>query len=124
MQAGVDASVMVAVLEMMPWIWMAILVVQVVASGLLLGERGPAGWLMLTGSVVLVGVNVFSNVATHPPDELAGMTLDVHVAMNATGILGGALFVVGLLMLALRRRAASRRVAELEAILEEVQGRG
>ena len=98
-----------------------LVVLQVAACALLLRERGPGVWLMLAGSVVWMGHDLFFQIAPFLSNLLIGE--DLWLVFYAVGPCGGALFVAGLLMVALRRRATSRRVAELELIIADLQGR-
>lgn len=108
--------------EIFPMVGLVLIVLQTAACALLLGERGPGVWLMLTGSVLELGTYLFFKLVSFLPSLLMSADLPEAVAF-LPGTLGVAIFVAGLSMVALRRRATWRRVAELELIIAELQAR-
>ena len=97
-------------------------ILQVLAAILLFRERGAPAWMMLIGSILSMAfglgsrlIIVFHNAGTF---ESSFETV-IHYAniLGAVNALGGMLFIVGLVLYALRRRALSARIAELEQII-------
>jgi hypothetical protein len=100
------------------WLFFTLLLsaAQIVAAVLLLRDRGAGPLMMLIGSVMSLIGGCASHlvwIVLHRPFE----TLRV-VGSVASGIggLGSLLFVAGLLIFALQRRALQARIAELERV--------
>lgn len=112
--------------ELLQYLWLAFSIVccglQVLAAILLLRERGVAVSILLAGSILngitVLGsrlILVLSNAGIfelNPTTMMRNFTL-----LNSVSALGGLLFVVGLMLYALRRRALTARIAELEQII-------
>jgi hypothetical protein len=97
-------------------------VLQVLAAILLFRERSAAAWMILIGSILSVAFGLgsrlvifFHNAGTF---ESSFETV-IHYTniLGAVNALGGMLFIVGLVLFALSRRALSARIAELEQII-------
>lgn len=97
-------------------------ILQVLAAILLFRERGAAAWMILIGSIlsIVFGLGsrlifVFHNAGTFG----SSFETVIHYTniLGAVSALGGLLFIVGLVLFALRRRALSTRIAELEQII-------
>ena len=118
--------------DLLQYLWLAFSIVycslQVIAAILLFRERGLAVSIMLAGSI-LYGVAVLgsrlilvlSNAGIfelNPTNMMRNFNI-----LNTVSALGGLLFIVGLILYALRRRALSARIAELEQILASQNSR-
>jgi len=101
---------------------------SITASVLFLRERSTGPWLMLVGSIIfavcllpkVIYVSIsFFGVATN--EMLEGVMY--FTIWNWLAISGSMLFTLGLLLTALRRRGLSKRITELEMLLEARQNR-
>lgn len=102
---------------------------SITASVLFLRERSAGPWLMLIGSIIFavcllpkaIYVSIsFFGVATN--EMLEGLMY--FTIWNWLATSGSMVFCIGLLLTALRRRGLSKRIAELEMLLEARQNRG
>ncbi len=97
-------------------------ILQVLAAILLFRERGAAAWMILIGSILSMAFGLGSRlvVVFHNAGRFGSSfeTL-IHYTniLGAVSALGGMLFIVGLVLYALRRRALAARIAELEQII-------
>jgi hypothetical protein len=108
------------------YFWLAINILfcllQILAAVLLFRERGTNGWMMLIGGVLsgittltLLIVDIFHEVSALP---VGWATINRY--RNVLGTMatcGQFVFLVGLVLYALRRRAQIHRIAELEQII-------
>lgn len=112
--------------DLLQYLWLAFSIVycslQVLAAILLLRERGVSASIMLAGSILyavaVLGsrlVLVLNNAGIFELNP-ASMMRNFNV-LNTVSALGGLLFVAGLILHALRRRALTTRIAELEQII-------
>lgn len=97
-------------------------ILEVLAAILLFRERGAASWMILIGSILSLVfglgsrlVIIFHNAGTF----VSSFETLLHYTniLGAVSALGGMLFIVGLVLYALRRRALATRIAELEQII-------
>ncbi|RYD48100.1 MAG: hypothetical protein EOP85_04240 [Verrucomicrobiaceae bacterium] len=91
---------------------------QITASIILLKEKGPGPLMMLVGSVVSVLGSIALPLLSFLMNYLnADFNEPAYMAIWSLSILGSLIFSIGLLLFALRRRAMTVRIAELEAII-------
>ncbi len=105
-------------------------ILQISVAILLFRERGASNWTMLLGSILngvcilvrLLSVTfVFSGNASPDP---ANETLSAFLRLlRPLEIAGTAVFLIGLLHFAVRHRALSARIAELEQIIASQNSR-
>jgi hypothetical protein len=97
-------------------------ILQVLAAILLFRERGAPAWMMLIGSILSMVFGLgsrlfifFHNAGTFG----SSFETVIHYTniLGAMSALGGMLFMVGLVLYALRRRALATRITELEQII-------
>ena len=97
---------------------------MITAAILLLRERHFGAWLILAGASVNLLTGIAGYVIPHflmriaTPDQVG----QVYQVIAAVGALGSLLVALGLLFHALHRRALHHRIAELERVLESLQG--
>ena len=95
---------------------------QILAAAILLRERGAATWLMLVASI-LSGIFSLSSrffFGLHAAGLLSAPFETVALyssSFAAAAVFSEILFVIGLILYALRRRALTTRIAELEQII-------
>ncbi|OYV05946.1 MAG: hypothetical protein CFE26_08935 [Verrucomicrobiales bacterium VVV1] len=99
-------------------------ILQISVAILLLTERGAPNWTMLIGSIlngVCILVRWISINFVFSGDPLPDPANDTLIAflrfLRPMEIAGTSVFLIGLLHFALRRRALSARIAELEQII-------
>lgn len=100
-----------------------------IASVILLRERAAGPWLMLAGSILALigtavpqGLYVMESFAANSSGAIYEVSPEIKSLMYFTvwdwlGTSAWFLFSIGLLLVALRRRALARRIAELELLL-------
>jgi hypothetical protein len=97
-------------------------ILQLLAAILLFRERGAATWMILIGSILSVALGLGSRlIFVFHNAGMFGSSFEsvIHYTniLGSVSALGGLLFIVGLVLFALRRRALSARIAELEQII-------
>ncbi|RYD37333.1 MAG: hypothetical protein EOP87_03730 [Verrucomicrobiaceae bacterium] len=90
---------------------------EIIVAVLLLREEGPGPKIMLAGAITSLLGNLAGVASMLMLNQSVNFGEAVYIAMSALTALGSLLFIGGLLLHALKRRALTRRIAELEAIL-------
>lgn len=115
--------------DIMQFVWILIMLIsgplQIVAAAFFLRHRGFGPWVMIITACFSFLVSIahhlviFIGNSRQLWEDHSGIPL--HVIMQGLGLIGsfsGILFSTGLLITALRLRAISARVAQLESIIE------
>ncbi|MEO5912784.1 MAG: hypothetical protein ABIS50_01015 [Luteolibacter sp.] len=91
--------------------------IQIAACVLLLRERSAATWMMIVGTVISTLGKLGSLTSLVTWWRMTGQ--GYYTIVYATVSFGSLLFLAGLLLYAMQRRALAHRIAELEAILAD-----